>query len=1421
MLFACQCAAATGAMQDDLLTDGKHLNLDATAPASMTGGSACLTPMQDAMFRRAQLSGDRGIDVELIQVELKEEVHLQALRAALDDWTVEFETLRTTFTDGPSGPLQMVQTASTVDLNVEDLRHQTAAQQSAHMERTGEAERRKGFVLGTAPLVRVRLFQLADSDWQLTIVIHHLLYDGRCAVELVGWLFHAYDARVAGRSRPHEERPSPLDFARHVQAIDFENSRPFWTALLSGAAAPDESGLPRPTTALPTDAAQVGYVQRQASSELGRALARAADRLEVTPNAIVQVVWAVLLARYSGHSDQMWGTTRVGRGGTIERSHDVVGMCINTVVSRLNIQPSDRFSDLTRQLRQHHLAVRDHQQTPAARVHQWVGSPTARLFDTLVVYENYSVEDALARECSERSRRRFRILARPGLSMTVMFSGAADSATGTLLTSGGRCATMELVYERSVVSDRAAGQIADHILTLLASACAEPDKAVAELAHLPPERRQWLAERSRGRTNPYPANTPIHHIFEQVVKAQPNDMAVVSGPAADLKTLTYRQLGEASDRLAEKMVAAGVRAESHVAIMARRSPEFIVAVMAVLKAGGAYVPLESDSPPARLDRAIASLVEPFLVIDPTTDVAPAQVAQHRLIELTSVDELLIPATDANSPSSLQHPGGQLANIIFTSGSTGQPKGVRVTHKAIVRLTCNSFLPFARGDRYLLLASPAFDASTLEIFGPLLTGGTVVVHPHGTLELPELRQTLREHRVQRLWLTASLFNMIIDSDPLLLEGVETVMTGGEALSPSHVRRAQAALPGTLIINGYGPTENTTFSCTHALHEPLAASEATVPIGRPIDHSTAYVLDKHGHLCDTGFAGELCLGGDGLADGYLGDPDLTHQRYVPAPSDVAGNAGDATLYRSGDLCRMRDDGMIEFIGRRDEMVKIRGFRVDLGEIDAALASCVGVRSAASLIARRDGHKALVAFIVCHDSFSPQGIRQELKALLPDYMIPREVWQVNHLPLTPNGKLDRDAIQRLPARRLGIATLEAEPRDYLERQVRAVVSSALGVTEPDMDAGFFDLGGHSLTAVDLTIRLERDFGVRWTAHQLVSNPTIRELADEIRSQIGTVNAVPVPRAPSADRTDGSKPSPVDLKVMFRTTGGMGPAAAPPVFLVPGMDGFALKFRDLAQLLPDNRAVCAVRYLGLEAGESARNTVEDYARDVIDGINQLQPTGMVHLIGHSFGATIIYEVMRRLEAASRPLGLVAMIDHPTRQYTLRKPTLVRTLRRIVARPTRIPSVVLRRMGFLPALTEASPVPHQLQPSSASNGWQAQPAVVHVPGESVSPEALAAHFRLPVAYAELSKVTRGCLDAYMAYEFPAYTGSHPVHLFVTSETVFGERPDMGWRDVLRGSLTVHRFKGHHTDCLNSPQVEVLASLIRRAMQPLDPSVRA
>ena len=568
----------------------------------------------------------------------------------------------------------------------------------------------------------------------------------------------------------------------------------------------------------------------------------------------------------------------------------------------------------------------------------------------------------------------------------------------------------------------------------------------------------------------YRPDATVHGLFREHAAAHLAQAAL----RWDGGRMTYGELDRHSDTFAVRLIEAGVSADVPVALAIERSPEAIVAALAVLKAGGAYLPIDPEHPRERLAFVLADAAAPALVTRRAHAETLAALAPHTLF----IDDFYPTAAPGGAavvaPIERAAPSS-LAYIMYTSGSTGIPKGVQIEHRSIVGLVGDvDYVRLGRETCFLHAAPLGFDASTLELWGPLVHGGQVAIYLDAVPTGRGLARAIEAHGITTAWLTAALFNMVIDDDPTHLRGLRQLFTGGEALSPAHVRRALRALPATELINGYGPTECTTFSTTFSIPHDLPPETLAIPIGRPLTEAEVYVLDAEQAPVAAGEVGELYVGGRGVARGYVNRPELDAERFVPDPF-----GGPGRLYRTGDLVRCRDDGALDFIGRADQQVKIRGFRIELGEIEARLGELDEVQACA-VMARDDGSagKRLVAYVVPggHSDGQPVlagALRSALARVLPDFMVPAVFITLTELPLTANGKLDRASLPEPTRARPELAQPLRHPRGEHEILVCKVFAEVLGLDEVGALDGFFELGGDSLSAVRTLTRL-RDAGL-----------------------------------------------------------------------------------------------------------------------------------------------------------------------------------------------------------------------------------------------------------------------------------------------------------------------------------------------------------
>ncbi|MFF2076847.1 amino acid adenylation domain-containing protein [Kitasatospora sp. NPDC058162] len=1025
-----------------------------------------LSYAQQRLWFIDQFEGPSALYNTPFALRLTGAVDTGALATALHDLATRHEVLRTTFPTVDGRPHQLVTAFGEPTLTVT-----TVADEA---ELTGQLDRAIGhaFDLATELPIRASLFSLPQGEQHvLLLLLHHVASDGWSVAPLFRDLGEAYRARCHGDAPQWE--PLPVQYADYTlwqrELLGDEDDRDsligrqltFWQQSLADA--PEELALPydRPRPAAPSHRGEL--VEFAVDAELHGRLVELATGNRASLFMVLQAAVATLYTRLGAGTDLPLGTPVAGR--TDEALDDLVGFFVNTLLLRTDTSGNPTFRELLDRVRQADLSAFEHQDVPFERLVEQL-NPTrtpARhpLFQTLIALENQAKAPHTFGElpCSDME---FDLnVAKFDLS----FGFSELSGPGEAGGAGGLSGAVE--YAADLFDHATVAALTERLLRVLHAAATDPDAPIGTIEILDPTEREQLLSGWHGPVSELPSGA-VPELFEARAAATPEAIALVAG---DIE-LTYAELNARANGLALRLVEAGVTAETPVALLLERSPALVIALLAVLKAGGTYVPLDDAQPQERLEAVLADAGARIAVSDRNHP------ALAGLTTLTVGDE-----TADNLELAIAE--GQLAYVMHTSGSTGTPKGIGVTHRSIVDLALGgTFAPDAH-QRVLVHSPTAFDASTYELWAPLLSGARLVLAPAGRLGVTELADTIDRGRVTAAWFTAGLFNVLATEEPSLFAGLREVWTGGDVVSPAAVRRVLAACPGLTVVDGYGPTETTTFATHHPMAAP-AGVPASIPIGRPLPNTRAYVLDGDLQPVPVGVPGELYLAGHGLARGYVGRPALTAERFIACPYGAPGTR----MYRTGDLVRRRADGVLEFLGRADDQVKIRGFRIELGEVEAALTAHPAVGQALALV-REDqpGDKRLVAYVT--GDATPGELRTFLTDRLPAYMQPAAVITLDTLPVTANGKVDRRA---LPAPDYTGTPEGRAPRTTTEQTLCALFADTLGLPALSIDDNFFDLGGHSLLATKLISRIRTTLDTELPIRTLFDHPTVAALAEAL---------------------------------------------------------------------------------------------------------------------------------------------------------------------------------------------------------------------------------------------------------------------------------------------------------------------------------------
>jgi amino acid adenylation domain-containing protein len=1186
-------ALADGAASEDVappLTRGPASSRAPLAPSQRPAWFfARLEPTSPAYNFCAMLELDGALDVE-------------ALQRSLGALIARHEALRTTFSDRDGAPEQVIHAPFAPRLERVDLSASQPDRREGELEALAQARFRRPFDLERLPLIRWTLVRLETERHVLVHAEHHLIHDGWSYNRQLGDLSELYRGFVGGRE-PALGPPSIqfADYARwQTRLLESDAGRielEWWRRELQGL----------PTLALTGDRVRParpsmrgGIVRTPVPDALVQRLLVLAGETGTTLYMVMVAAFAELLRRYSGQEDFAIGTGAGNRN--LRATEDLVGMVANLVGVRVDLTAQPTVVELLGRVRETALAAFAHREVPFGAVVEAV-APERSAAHMPLCQVLFSFHD------SPRAPLDF-----PGLTVrprVVLGNGSAKADLNVIvIRQPDEPLTLAWEYSSDLFDAGTAERMVGQYVALLEGFISSPQTPASSIAMSAASERAELLARA-GVTTPYERDATIAEVFAARAAESPEAPALSFGA----QTIGYADLDRRANRLAHRLRGLGVTPRSRVAVCLERGPDMIVSLLAILKAGGAYVAFDPLDPRARLSGHVRRLGISLVVTH--------ALLQERIAgmgcPIICLDEITDLFREPDSPPLNEIGTLDPAYVMYTSGSTGVPRGVEVPQRAVIRLVRGTgYVQLGPSETILGLAPAAFDASTFEIFGALLNGGRLALAPPGPLTLGELAEVVGAERVTTLWLTAGLFHRVVDERPQLLGSLRQLLAGGDVLSGDHVRRALAALPaGAVLINGYGPTEATTFSATHPMRRGETV-EARVPIGRPVDNTRIYILDASGAPVPVGVPGELCIGGDGVALGYADDPVATAERFVEDPFWVDGHEA-GRMYRSGDRARWRADGTIDFLGRSDGQLKIRGFRVEPGEVEAALRGHVDVADVhVRGFERSNGDRAIAAFVVALAGAQPTDaeLRAHAAQTLPAHALPTRWARLERLPLNPAGKIDAAAlpVPRGEARGRDRAA-DARPRDEFERRLTAIWERVLECDDVRPGDDFFALGGHSLLAVEVFEAIERSFGRELPLATIFEAPTVRELAELLRE---------------SDWRGGRRSLvPLDLS-----------GAGPPLFLICAGDGNPAGFGALTRRLAGTRPIYALQPRGVGGGVPLDVTIEASAAHYLCEIRSVAPEGPYLLAGRCLGAFVAYEMARRLEAAGEEIALLAILD-------------------------------------------------------------------------------------------------------------------------------------------------------------------------------------
>lgn len=1318
------------------------------------------------------VSPGSGVNVEQFVLTLHEEIDEAKLAAAWRTIVGRHEVLRSRVELPDEGePVQVIDATYKIDWTFHDW--QNVAGLNDKHDRLAEflaLDRRKEFNWRQGPLTRINVFCLARDRAVIVWTFHHVLLDGRSIARVVREWFTIYESLL----RNEVPRLMPAGdfglFAQEVAQAASPSSVEFWRARLAGV---EPQTLPQPcndsdpSAILASKHTDLTIERDEVATHQLRTFA---DECGVTMHALVQAAWSLTLNAFTGQTDIVFGSVRACRHTQVAGVESMVGMLINTIPFRVQLDGAQRIDQLLQQIRQQQVDLRDHETVGLEECHRCSGLEADQpLVRTVVMFENVDLQTELQRLGGAWSGRSCELLEKTDLPLTLAVHHDEKLS-------------IHLEYSTACYEPQAARAILEYFVYALDQLRKYASRPIGQFPSLTPEMQMRVMQFTAGESRTYPHDT-LCECFAANVVANPEVVAICDGD----ESITYRELNARANGLAERLIERGAKPGQYIGLALSRSIDMYVAVIAIIKTGAAYLPLDPKYPQDRL-RSMIDDAQPVVVITNSELRGSIPVTTERIL---IVDAGATKALQLETTSTVSVRADDPAIVIFTSGTTGRPKGVMLTQRGIANSNqfMISLLELRAGDRSPQVASINFDVSIEEIFCTLNSGATLVIPPTEVLDSVErFLLFVASQRLTVLNLSTQLWRELVrhcdDEGRQFPDCVRLVIVGGER-TPRETYQAWLRVGGARIrwMNGYGPSEACPMSTTYipkSIGEPLVGDP---PIGRPIANWNIYVLDGWQRPVPIGAPGELYVGGVGVARGYLKRRELTAERFVTDPFQ---KSTDARMYRTGDRVRWRDDGQLDFFGRVDTQIKLRGFRIEPGEIETALMTHEAVAQAlVKLVTTPAGHDQLVGYVVPRGRMhvTASELLEHLQTRVPGFMIPNQIVLLEVFPRTNNGKIDQRALPDPLAERSFNASRPIETRrSPLAVQLAKAWAGVLGLSQVADDDDFFALGGDSLRAMRITAKVESLTGAVVSLATLASARTFGKYVAAVERQ---------------------RASAVTTAVLLRE--GTRDAA---VFLAPSLCGDVFLYRHMVDALQTERAIWGLQLRGIEGREAIDESVEAVAADAVRQIRIAQSRGPYRIAGYSSGGMIAYEIARQLTEAGESVALLALIDSalPALVEQRHRPSRFEFANRFLHN---LPAVIVELLAM-----DLSEIKRRLRDKIRRPTPNAGTSLCAAPSYGAD-EDLREYFHSDLQFFSRERIAfiRQHLRALNSYD-PIMFHGDAVVLRTARQPLWNPQDDaLGWRNLVRGHVQVSTVWGRHADLLKPGHVAVLAKAFERCLQ--------